>query len=242
MNILNFKKTKERKYIFIVGTGRSGTHLLGRTLSNCDIVDDYIEDSKYFKNITDLIVSPNRDNNKLISVLKDYHKYLSKSHSRIVLDKTHPNLWAFEEINRVFKNTYFIGIKRNIYATVNSMLNHEGVLKWYEKIDLSKPNPFFGITDENKDIFSNIPVESKCALRCKSHFDEIDRLGVNKQNFLSISYEDFYKSPSMLKSKINDFLYEELNFSIESLNVNGNIKWKKQLTENQIFNINKYIH
>ena len=244
MALIFFKRNKPntKKKIFVVGTGRSGTHLLARTLGSSPEIDAHIESSRFFHLMTNAAINKNMIvNSELIKLIKDYDIFLNKSHKNIVLDKTHPNLWLVEELNSVIKNCFFIGIKRNVYATVNSMLNHKGVLKWYEKLDLDKPNHFLGITKENKDYFANLPLESKCALRWKSHHDELMKLNEQYNNLIVIDYEDFYLDIHSVLKSVNNLIGEQLDFKTEKLNKDGDRKWEKHLSESQVNNIQKII-
>lgn len=237
--ILNFRKNTPKKKIFILGTGRSGTHLLARTLGSSSKVDANIENSDFFKQLTYSAINKNKKSDKdIINLLIRYNNFLDDSKSNIILDKTHPNLWLVDYIDKVIDNPFYIGIYRNVYATVNSMLNHKGVLKWYDELDLSKPNEFLGITEQNINEFSSLPLECKCALRWKSHIDELKRLNNSHNNFLLIRYEEFYDDLTLLQSKLNSFLKEDLFFKVEKLNKGGDVKWKKHLTDKQILNIN----
>jgi hypothetical protein len=237
------QKSEPQKYIFIVGTGRSGTHLLARSLASSQLIDANIEDSKFFKMLTNAAIHRTEiKENDILKLINDYKSFLSSSEFKLVLDKTHPNLWLIDLIDKVIDNAYFIGIKRNAYSTINSMLKHEGVLSWYNKIDLEKSNKFLGINEENKSYFKNLPLESKCALRWKSHNDELSIINNSNSNFLLIDYEEFYKDGGSLKLKINKFLDENLDIVIENLNQDGHTKWKDSLNKDQIKNIDKVLN
>lgn len=239
--IFNFKRNTN-KYIFILGTGRSGTHLLARSIGSCSEVDANIENSEYFKLLTyAAIFRSEKKDEEIECLIIKYKSFLQKSNSRVILDKTHPNLWLIDLIDKVFPNSYYIGIKRNVYATVNSMLNHQGVLDWYNEIDLTKPNKFLGITEENVEEFKLLPLESKCALRWRSHNKELLRLSKEKKNFLLINYEEFYKDLDSLSNKLNKYLNEDFKFNFEELNQDGDVKWKTMLSLEQIENIVKVL-
>ena len=136
----------------------------------------------------------------------------------------------------------FIGIKRDIFATVSSMLQHHGVLSWYRKLPLDEPNRFLGITAENKAFFSDLPLESKCAIRCLAHFERLDYLHqMYPNNVLVVNYEDFYDNYQGLIKKLKSFLNLNFNLDSEPLNPTGKDKWKSNLTPVQIKNIEAII-
>ena|SRR5690554_3824318 len=239
--LFNFTKSKKKK-VFIVGTGRSGTHLLARTLGSAKEVDAHIESNKYFKLLTNAAIHKNtNDRQSLVKLIREYDSFMNQSKKRIVLDKTHPNLWLIDEINSEISNSYFVGIKRNLYATVNSMLRHEGVLKWYTTLDLDVPNDFLGINELNMHYFKDLPLEAKCALRWKSHQQKLEEVVVKYENFILVDYEDFYNDIGSVLRKINDFVDEDLFYTVEKLNQGGDIKWQQQLSAEQIKNIDAVV-
>jgi hypothetical protein len=62
------------------------------------------------------------------------------------LDKSHPNIWIADKIKEEFPEAKFVGIERNPFATVSSMLKHRGVMKWHRDWkSFPVPNRFLGI-------------------------------------------------------------------------------------------------
>jgi hypothetical protein len=236
-----FSKTIiDKTLIFILGSGRSGTHLLGRTVGHIDEVEAFIEDHKLFKKVTDVAVNPNRTKSDIKKILKLYNTEFSQTKKSFVLEKTHPNIWLVEAIQDYFETAKFIGIKRNVYATIASMLNHKGVLEWYNVLPLDKVNPFLGITEENRDVFKDLPLESKCALRWKSHFDRLTYLETKfPEKVLVVDYEDFYNDYKGLMKTLELFLKLQKPIDSETL-ISSNIdRWKSELTDIQIKNIDQ---
>src|SRR6056297_3920847 len=130
-----------KKIIFVLGTGRSGTHLLGRTISSHPLIEGYIEDPGIFHPSVNIAVKQDISSNIYIDiqkrrVIKKYKKLLKQSSAEILLDKTHPVIWFAEYLMNKLPNSQFVGIIRNQYQTVSSMLNHPGVLSWYETLPL----------------------------------------------------------------------------------------------------------
>ncbi|MEY8848342.1 sulfotransferase [Psychroserpens sp. XS_ASV72] len=238
MKFSNFNKT----LIFIIGSGRSGTHLLGRTFENSSEIDAFIEDERFFKPITNLAVGINKNQDDFKSILKAYKKAFKRSKKDYILEKTHPNIWFVEEILEAFPNAKFVGIKRNVFSTVSSMLNHNGVLSWYEKLPLDEPNRFLGITESNKSDFVNLPMESKCAIRCLAHYNRLNELQQKfPDNVLVVDYEEFYDAYDQLMEKLQSFLNLDFKLNSEPLNPSGKDKWKRYLTDIQIKHIEQII-
>lgn len=234
------KKIVDKTLIFVIGSGRSGTHLLGRTIGHIEQIEAFIEDQKLFMNVTNVAINPNRSKSDIKNILKLYNKEFSKTNKSFVLEKTHPNIWLVEDIQDYFDTAKFIGIKRNVYATVASMLNHKGVLEWYNVLPLNQVNPFLGITEENRELFEQLPLESKCALRWKSHFDRLTYLKIEfPEKVLVVDYEDFYNDYKGLMKTLELFLDLDKPIESETL-ISSNIdRWKSELTEVQIKNIDE---
>lgn len=242
--LTNFFRSKvsNKKIVFVIGSGRSGTHLLGRTIGNLEIFDAYIEDEKLFNKVTKVAVNPNRSLKDVKHILKLYEGVFNKANKTRILEKTHPNIWLVEPLKEHFSDAKFIGIKRDVYATVASMLNHSGVLSWYNRLPLNEVNPFLGINNENKDVFSKLPIESKCALRWKSHVERLNYLEEKYPNEVYVvKYEDFYHDYDFLMKNISAFLEVDVPIKSEKLNTDSIDKWKTFLTAEQINNIENVI-
>ena len=93
-----------KNLIFVIGSGRSGTHLLGRTFENSPEIDAFIEDERFFKPITELAVGLNKNIESYQKLLKQYKKVFNKSSKQFILEKTHPNIWFVEDIIKAFPN------------------------------------------------------------------------------------------------------------------------------------------
>lgn len=240
--MLFFKKKIDKTLIFVIGSGRSGTHLLGRTVGDIGQVEAFIEDPKLFRKVTRVAVNPNRSKIEVNKILKLYDREFSLTQKAFVLEKTHPNIWLVEPIKDYFETAKFIGIKRNIYATVASMLKHKGVLEWYNVLPLDQVNPFLGITAENREFFKDLPLESKCALRCKSHFDRLTYLEAEfPEKVLVIDYEDFYNDYERLMKQLESFLGLGKPIKSEPLISSSIDRWQSELTEVQIKNIDEVL-
>lgn len=229
----------EKSLIFVIGTGRSGTHLIGRTIGNSHEVYPLIEDSRTFSIVSKLIRKNFKVDQLLHELIQTYEEELGKVTERYILEKSHPNIWIVESLLEHFRSSKFLGIRRSVYSTVSSMLNHRGVLKWYKVLSQNEISAFLGITESNRSIFHKLPLEAKCALRRRSH---MDRLGYLENTFsehvLVINYEDFYLNSENLILELKRFLkLDALSFS-EPLIINNLNKWESQLSKEQIRNFN----
>jgi hypothetical protein len=162
--------------VFVVGCGRSGTHLLGHILSedqNCHV---RFEQPPSFNWIVKMAVDARREADlfpRLIELCKVLHGEVYPKH---LTEKSHPALWLTEKLAEALPDAIFIAIKRKLLPTVASMLKHRGTRKWVEEkwVELPIPNRFLGITDAKW--YRKLPLESRCALRVIAHSREVDRL------------------------------------------------------------------
>src|SRR5690606_38689612 len=124
-----------KKFVFVLGTGRSGTHFLGRLIGKNPSCHLLLESEETFPlsikaNITHYHTI--RHKNRLI---KKYNKLIQKATKPFIIEKSHQNIWSFEDLYEIFSDSLFIGIQRDVKQVVNSMLEHRGVLKWFDRLD-----------------------------------------------------------------------------------------------------------
>lgn len=223
------------KFFFVSGTGRSGTHLIGRSIASHPSIQGRIEDPYTFRLITKLATTQDISSPIKNTVLKKIlfyrlDKVLSKSNSHI-LEKSHPSIWLIDDLLKNYKGSKFIGIE----PTVNSMLRHKGVLTWYDKLPQNKVNRFLGITEENRHEFRNYSIEKKCALRWLSHMERLKYLqGKYPKEILKIDYDDFIENSTLWLDRISEFLDVENNFTPEHFHVESRSKWKNSLSKYQL--------
>ncbi|PHR14715.1 MAG: hypothetical protein COA40_00585 [Aequorivita sp.] len=233
-----------KNFIFITGTGRSGTHLIGRTISSHPTIQGRIEDNYTFPLFTRIATTQDFNNFFLNFILKRILIYrlkkVSKNHVSKILEKSHPSLWLVEDLLKSFPNSQFIGVYRDVEPTVNSMLNHRDVLNWYKKLPQDKPNRFLGITEENKKQFKNFSLEKKCALRWLSHIYRLKEVQLKyPDRILAVDYDDFIDNSDVWLKKISEFLQIENNFYPEKFNIASKDKWRNNLSKEQLEEIYK---
>ena len=157
--------------IFIVGTGRSGTHFLCRTLRGFSNVDDF-RDGKENGHILREVAMSALTHKPLSNNVIEYYKSqieTAKNKNKIFLDQHHPNLFHITQLHEIFPDAIFLATDRPMEQVVASMLNHRGVRSWANnahKHDYVYPNQFLGIDNiEDTKIESHI----LCAKRVTAH-------------------------------------------------------------------------
>lgn len=227
------------KFVFIAGTGRSGTHLIGRSVGSHPDIEARIEAGS-FSLLSDIAARQDFDAGLVISIKKAllilrYRLMALLGKRQYILEKSHPSLWLCEELLRSLPGSKFVGVWRDVEPTVASMLRHRGVQSWYEKLPQDRPNRFLGITEKNKRQFAALSLEEKCALRWLSHRVEILRLErLYPDRFLSVNYDRFVLAQQEVLSEVAQFLDVKPTFDVERIELASLDKWRTDLTEGQL--------
>jgi hypothetical protein len=221
------------KRIFIVGTGRSGTHFLCSAFQNEPDLHITVEDSRVFNlSVRHNFVTEDEAAFLFRKLIWRYNKIFFSTKFSRYLDKSHPNLWLVEKLLKIYPDAKFLCVQRGIFPTINSMLQHGRVLSWIENWkNFPIPNKFLGIgTVVSAEEYEHLSEIEKCALRCYVHIKEGLRLReLYPENFLIIRYEDFMLSPNFLKCSIREFADLVPDFSaFNESNVN---KWRKYISK-----------
>lgn len=83
--------------VFVIGTGRFGTHWLGYALGNHPEVRATVEVEPMFGLSTRMALNPTLEGKLFRRLVMAYRWQLFKSAPRLYLDKSHPNIWIAEK-------------------------------------------------------------------------------------------------------------------------------------------------
>ena len=224
---------KKRTYVFspvfIIGCGRSGTTILGNTLS-------LHPEIKYLNERRDLwhksypefdIWNKNMQNSKLYVDEKDIvlrkHNLLRYfffreqvlANAKILVEKLPINNFRLKFLRKSFPNARYIYLTRNgleVSKSIEKAIQKGG---WLRSHDLLKSCNIEN-SDQNKGIWE-----------WKLSIDQSDRFfrRINRNSFIHLSYNDFIDSPSEMIKGIFDFL--KLDYTESWINeLSKNIKRK----------------
>lgn len=170
----------EPRILFIIGTGRSGTHFLTKCLiGHKDIKDlmDGRENPRVFSLITNAAIDSRGSASQLRVARRRYLKMARSVSPAWFVDQSHPNIWHAEHWTDVFPSCRFVGIIRNPYSVVSSMLQHRGVRRWVEQWEnYPVPNRFLGITPDNVERYRTMTIAERCTLRWVAHYKRMQQL------------------------------------------------------------------
>ncbi len=210
--------------VFVVGTGRSGTHMLCRCVNKFPQVSDYyggVESPEMFWSISNATVAQ-----KQLSIFQlGYYAYMMRKVDGLFLDQTHPNLWNVEQLLTAFPKAKFLALKRNVQSVSYSMKKHGGVSKWAKNhTHYPKPNGFLGVTPQNAKVYQEqLSDLQRDVFRWASHMERIDEVAKRfPDNVMVLHYEDVGESMKSTMAAIADFIAtpppsEFLAFKKESL-------------------------
>ncbi len=222
--------------VFVIGTGRSGTHWLGYSLRDHPEVRATIESSPMFGLSTKMALDPSLETRLFRILVLAYKWQLFKSEPRLYLDKSHPNIWIADKLKVAFPKSLFVGIERSPYATVASMMKHKGVSAWHKRWkEFPVPNRFLGITTELASIYEDIPFASQCAMRWVAHHNKMNELkNILGNDLFTISYEDFAYNTEKVIHDLQDFLGFNQPIPVPEVKIDSLHKWEKQLSNQEI--------
>ena len=225
--------------IFIVGTGRSGTHWLGHILAAYPSLNVMVEKPPIFPWVVDMARRPELETRlfpKLVRRYRAEHYLVLPMH---YVDKSHPNLWLAERLAAEFPEARFVAIRRGIEATVASMMAHEGVRRWIELWDRDgQPSRFLGVDRSLIPKYRRLGVAGRCAVRVIAHAREIERLiPILGRRLHVIIYEDFFRDYSSEIERLSSFLGMETPTNVPAPKVELLEKWRDQLSASELAEI-----
>jgi hypothetical protein len=229
--------------IFVIGTGRSGTHWLGESLGDHFEIRATVERQPMFDLATKMALNPSLEKTLFEKLIRAYKWQLLKSAPRLYLDKSHPNIWLAEKLKATFRSALFIGIERNPYATIASMLKHDGVSAWHTRWrEFPIPNRFLGITPELAKRYDAIPRAAQCAIRWLAHRDRMNALRLTLgSSLMVISYETFADNTQQTIRDLQHFLGLRAPIPVPHVRRDSLRKWPTQLTADEIRQIQSIV-
>lgn len=223
----------------IVGSGRSGTHMLAKMLATSSECDVTLEIEPLFSFAlehcrTESTVS----GDAVMSELKKLNKK-----KKLQINKTHTCLYLKDRIDKEIPNSKFIYIERYPQSVVSSMLQHKAISKRLRSgwKTFSFPSRFLGTGDMGLMEYSNLDPCERGALAWKAANSEYQK-HKNDDNLLYVSYDDLVMNPELVMSRICDFLGINENFNYLKPDKSRLYKYRELLTEDEKSRIDKIVN
>lgn len=225
----------QRKKIFVIGSGRSGTHLVGNLLDSHAEIAATIEKPEIFHAVTRMALDPRTEPQLYPKVADLYVEEHGKVADLHYADKSHPNIWLAERLAESFEEAVFLGIQRDPRAVVASMLRHDGVQQWHRRWrEFPVPNRFLGISADLEPTYDDLSLETQCALRWKAHAERMaDLRNELGERMLYIDYERLLQDEQAVRD-IEQFLELEQPFPPFEMQLGSLEKWEEQLSDEQV--------
>jgi hypothetical protein len=229
----------EPKKLFVIGSGRSGTHWLGYILDSHPQVRATIETPRIFDMVTAMALDPTRKPELFPRVVSLYEREHRKAPGYHYADKSHPNIWLAEELAGALPDAVFLGIQRDPFATVASMLKHDGVAVWHARWrEFPVPNAFLGITEPIAASYDGMSMAAKFGLRWRAHANQLSQLEARLGDRLRVvSYERLSRDPSPVIDELGDYLGLDTPFPPVEVKEASLDRWRTELTPEQIADV-----
>lgn len=219
--------------VFILGCGRSGTHLLANALSAHPSIHATIEAEPMFGLSTALAMDPRLEPVAFAELVHHYRNELGRSPRPVYVDKSHPNLWLADKLQDAFPEGRFLGIERNVFATVASMMKHRGVSAWHFRWkEFPVPNRFLGITDEWAAVYDDLSLAARCALRWRAHKEQMVRIRYALGARIAVlSYEQLVSDAEASLRRLREFLELDAPIPVPAIDRMALTRWSRELSE-----------
>lgn len=229
--------------IFVLGSGRSGTHWLGHILESHPKLHVTIEDPRWFAHVTQMAMDATTRPALFPSLIAAYRDEASRVAPLQFADKSHPNIWLAETLADALPGSKFVGIQRDPWGTVASMLQHAGVSSWHDRWrDFPVPNHFLGITEELAQVYNTYSVATKSALRWRSHNAQMLKLQTSLGNrLLVLHYDTLFTDPDRHLASLAAHLELAQPFPPVVVKADSLQKWRSQLTSEQLIDIQEVV-
>ncbi len=195
--------------IFVVGTGRSGTHFLARLLAGFENVHDPFHGEESGAILQD--VAKAALHHRLPSEATEQHfRTAIRTNGPILVDQHHPNLFFASHWASRLDDPLFLYPDRPARQTVASMMRHRGVRSWYRyarkkafslKDRLPYPNRFLGVDSYFE--LERSPLHLLCVKRIAAHHRaykaEKEKLGSRLRR---VAYETLVADPETALEQI----------------------------------------
>jgi hypothetical protein len=229
--------------VFVIGTGRSGTHWLGYSLGTHQEIRATVEVEPMFSLSTRMALNPTLEKKLFKRLVAAYKWQLFKSSTPLYLDKSHPNIWIAEKLKENFPESLFVAIERNPFATVASMMKHKGVSAWHKRWrEFPIPNRFLGISEEQSHVYDTIPFASQCAMRWVAHHNKIKELkSILEEDLFLISHESFAHNTEQVIQELQQFLGLHYPIPLPNVKIESLDKWKIDLSDQELMHIQNIV-
>ncbi|MEB3265094.1 MAG: sulfotransferase [Cyanobacteriota bacterium] len=218
--------------VFIIGTGRSGTHWLAEALIGHPELKVTLEVPPRFPWATAMVLDPGLQPRLLPKLIRNYRFAARRWAPRRLVDKSHPNLWMAEALQAAFPQATFLAIQREAYATVASMIRMAPVKAWHDQWRRYPiPNPFLGISNTTAERYDSLSLPEQCTLRWLAHRDRLRQLvPLLGEQLLVVAYETLMDDTRATLDRVAAALRLSSPIAPPPVHTESRSKWTQLLT------------
>lgn len=223
--------------IFIIGSGRSGTHLACRLLIEYDEIDDAgFNGNENFKILSKIVESSIMHETLPQSAISYYDKTIPKINKRdkIFVDQCHSNLFHVDQIRNLYPNAVFLMMTRNPLAIISSYNSSKGKFNrwqdWAKDKKIPLPNNFLGISNKKElelPLFDSI---CKRVHLMKNYMEKVYQK--HKDVIIKINFDDIVSNPNTFLDNFSNIKRNKL--SKITIHPEFTNKYKDKLSEIEI--------
>jgi hypothetical protein len=228
--------------VFIVGSGRSGTHWLARIFGRHPHFRTTVEKRGLIdraRRVAEHAPGWEQHAGALANAYREERRLTDKVGVRHYLDKSQQVIWFPELVQEVFPEARFVGIYREPKAAVASMLKHgaipEKVLPRWKLLPV--PNRYFGITESVSKFYDNMPPVPRCTLYWLSHRLRLEFLkeappksGGLGDKLVLVSHEDLVSNGRAAAARLSRSLGLSPSLEANDAAPATLVKWTSDLT------------
>jgi LPS sulfotransferase NodH len=231
------------EFVLVIGTGRSGTHWLAHVLRSHARFRVTFERFPMFQLATRMAVDQRLRPALFPLLVLSYRVQRLASGDRIYADKSHPAIWLAERLAAALPSAVFLGVQREPFATVCSMMRRDGVRAWHERWRrYPVPNEFLGITPEIAPHYASLSLAARCALRWRAHRDRMESLKPLLGHRLHVvGYEELARDPDRELSLLQDWLGLDTPFDRPRVDRDALQRWRTQLSDRDVADISAVV-
>lgn len=222
--------------VFIIGTGRSGTHLLAEILSGVPSVHVLIEKQPLFRWSSSMAMDHRLEPSLFPRWVRRFRLEQFSAAPRTVIDKCHTNMWLVERLVESFPTAVFLATRRGPHATIASMLRHGGfVFAPHRWRSLPLPNRFLGIAADAAEEYATLSQPEQLALRWISNErrrDVVRRMLGDR--LLEVEYELLMREPAGTIRTVCEFLHIDRSPATPAIKPDTLAKWRHQLHADEV--------
>lgn len=228
-----------QRCVFIVGTGRSGTHLVAHVLASSPAHKVLVEKPPLFRWSAAMAADERCRATLFPRWVRRFQLEQFAAAPRVIVEKSHPNIWIIERLATAFPASVFLGTRRGPHATVASMLKHGG-FGWPEPRwrELPFPNRFLGIEPESVEEYASMPLAAQLTMRWISNerrFEEV--LGFLGPRLFEVDYEQLVERPTRVCERLSNFLGLSAPLESPLMKTESIDRWQQDLTPEQVLAI-----